>query len=243
MTATPPIPLTILLTRPAPQSGAFAALLRPRIAPAIPILVAPILEIVPLPVPPLARRPRFVVLTSVHAAAALAALPEVRELAAYCVGDSTAAAARAAGAQAISAGGDAAALRQLLERERPEGPGLHLRGRHVAADFADLAGIDSVAVYDQVARPLDAGALAALDGAARVILPVFSPRSARLLGAACAGRRAPRAVVAISTRAAAAWPEPAEIAAVAAVPEAEAMADAVARIATVDRLVDPAGPG
>jgi uroporphyrinogen-III synthase len=126
------------------------------------------------------------------------------------VGDRTAEAAAAAGLLPRSAAGDADTLLALLTEAAPEGPGLYLRGRHAASDLeAELsqAGIDthSVIAYDQLPRPLTHEARAALHGSTPVILPVFSPRSARLLAAEAEGATAPLDLIPISANAAAAW--------------------------------------
>lgn len=220
---------TLLLTRPEAQSRDLAQRLRGRIPAEVSVLVSPILEIVPLPFD-LPVEPAFLVLTSAHGAEAAGRVAALAGLTAWCVGDKTAEAARAAGLSAVSAGGSADDLVALLTRERPRGPGLHLRGRHVAADVSDLlksAGSDthSVIAYDQVARPLSPEALARLDRTGHVILPVYSPRSARLLAEATEGARAARDIVAISRPAAAAWPGP--VAAIAATPDGAAMEDAI----------------
>ena len=220
---------TLLLTRPEAQSRDLARRLRARIPATVPIVVSPILEIAAVEFDlPLA--PGFLILTSVHGAEAVGGVAALSGLTAWCVGDRTAEAARAAGLAAVSAGGTAEDLLALLDRERPQGTGLHLRGRHVAADVAEAltsAGTDteSVVVYDQIARPLSPEALACLDRPAPVILPVYSPRSARLLAAATDGARAARDIVAISRQAAAAWPGP--VASIAAAPDGLSMEDAI----------------
>jgi uroporphyrinogen-III synthase len=90
--------------------------------------------------------------------------------------------------------------------ERPKGPLLHLRGQHARGDVAarlTAGGVGTVerVVYDQRARPLSEEAGAVLGGAAPVVAPVFSPRSAALL--AQVGRVvAPLAIAAISPAAA-----------------------------------------
>ena len=227
MTATLP---TILLTRPEAQSRDFETRLRARIGPDVTVIVSPVLDIVPvafdLPV-----RPRFLVLTSVHAAEA-AHRAGLANLPAFCVGDRTAEAARSAGLLAQSAAGDAAALVSLLKAARPKGPGLYLRGRHAASDIASelvSAGLDTHAVvaYDQIAKPLSAPARAALAGGAPVILPVFSPRSSRLLARESAQARAPLDLIAISAAAAAPWKDRPVSVAIADAPDGAAMEDAV----------------
>lgn len=227
MTATLP---TILLTRPEAQSRDFATRLRARIGPDVPVIISPVLDIVPVPFD-LPVAPRFLVLTSVHAAEA-ARRAGLANLPAFCVGDRTAEAARSAGLLPRSAAGDAAALVSLLKAARPDGPGLYLRGRHAASDIASelvSAGLDTHAVvaYDQIAKPLSAPACAVLDAAAPVILPVFSPRSSRLLARDTAGARAPLDLIAISVAAAAPWEDRPVSIAITAAPDGAAMEDAV----------------
>ena len=227
---TEPLP-TILLTRPGTQSRALAERLRRRLG-NVPILISPILDIVPVAFD-LPGTPRFLVLTSAHAAEAASRVGRLAGLPAYCVGDRTAEAARAAGFEAISAGGDAADLAALVAARRPTGPGLHLRGRHVASDVPELlnsAGIDtfSAVAYDQVALPLSDEARAALDRSAPLIVPVYSPRSSRLLADACGSARAPLDVVAISDAAAAPWRPGHAAVFVAAAPDGPSMEDAIA---------------
>jgi uroporphyrinogen-III synthase len=110
--------------------------------------------------------------TGAQAAASLKArLPDH----AFCVGDRTAAAARLAGFAATSAQGDAAALLALILSD-PPGPLLHLRGQDTRGDLA---------------RRLSARGVPA---------PLFSPRSAAILGAECVriAATAPIHVVALS---------------------------------------------
>jgi uroporphyrinogen-III synthase len=219
---------TILLTRPEAQSRDLAARLRAQID--VPILVSPILEIAPVPFT-LPVTPRFLILTSAHAAEAARAAG-LSGLPAFCVGDRTAEAAAAAGLLPRSAAGDAGALLAILKEAAPEGPGLYLRGRHAASDLDSelgLAGIDTHAViaYDQIPRPLSPEARAVLRGTAPVILPVFSPRSARLLAAEAQGATAPLDLIPISANAAAAWKGRSASLTIAAAPDGPAMEHAI----------------
>ncbi len=225
MTETRPI---ILLTRPEVQSQELAARLRAHVE--VPILVSPILEIVPVPFT-LPVAPRYLVLTSAHAADA-ARLAGLTGLPAFCVGDRTAEAAAQAGLLPRSAAGDADALLALLRDVAPQGPGLYLRGRHAASDIGtelSEAGSDthSVIAYDQLPRPLSPEARAVLHGTAPVILPVFSPRSARLLAAEAESATAPLDLIPISANVAAAWKgRPASLT-IAAAPDGAAMEHAI----------------
>lgn len=224
---------TILLTRPQEQSGRFASELRRRIPPEVPILVSPILEIRTLPSPDPEERPGFLVLTSAHAAEAIADTPEFAGVKAYCVGEATADAARLAGAESIAAGGTAADLVTRLKEDAPPGPGHYLRGRHVSFDLEEVLAkegisVTSSVVYDQVALPLTDQARASLEVPGAVLLPLFSARSARLLAEECRDATARLSVVAMSHQVAQQWPEGKEVIAVASAPSAEAMAEAVA---------------
>lgn len=229
--------LTILLTRPREQSFAFADILRRRIGDRIPILVSPILEIRELPMPEIGERPTFLVLTSAHAARAIAAEHRLHGLPAYCVGGATAEAARLAGAEAIACGGTASGLIDRIRRDQPFGKGLYLRGRHVSADLAaelHKGGIEirSSIVYDQVACPLTVPARELLASYGRVVLPVFSARSARLLAGEVEGAMAELRVVAISEPVAREWPRSTEVTAIAETPNIQAMAEAVSACLT-----------
>ncbi len=216
----------VLLIRPQQAAERFAA----RIAPmGLRALIAPMLRIVPVP----------------HDAAALQAAKGLvftsengvrfagpgRGRPAWCVGPRTAEAAAAAGYDAITGPGDAARLIPLIS---DLGPGwLHAHGRHLAATLP----VPGVVVYDQQALPLPAPAQALLHGSAPVILPLFSPRSARLAAQALAplaagGPLAPLRLIAISEAARKAWdahwPGPALPAVVTDTPDAEGVLRALA---------------
>lgn len=193
----------LLVTRPAPSGAVFAAQVAAD-APPHRAVLSPLLEIVPLAQAD-APEADAVVLTS--ASAVPAARRMVRPGAvAWCVGQGTAAAAREAGLEARACGGDAEALIAAILAARPSGRLLHPRGRHGAAEVAARlsdAGVPcaEVVVYDQVARPPSGAARAALAGAEPVVVPLFSPRTARIM-VSHGPYDAPLHVVAISEAAA-----------------------------------------
>lgn len=114
---------------------------------------------------------------------------------------------------------------------------VHPHGRHLARALP----VEGMVVYDQTAVPPSAEALGVLAGSAPVILPLFSPRSARLAAAAAAGARAPLLPVAISAAAAHAWGAArAEPTRLALRPDAAAMLAAVTAAAAEH---SPAAPG
>lgn len=179
----------IIVTRPAAGAGAFAARLTVRI-PGARVLVAPLQEVrevnwMPPADPPQAQA---LILTSANAVAA-AARAGLAGLA-LCVGDQTAEAARAAGFDAVSAGGDADALVALIAG-RDEQTFWHLHGRKTRGDVAQRLRalgrvVGEAVVYETRPLPLSSTAREALASEPAVILPLFSPASARIAQAALA---------------------------------------------------------
>lgn len=188
------MPPTLLLTRPEAAARRFAAELR---MPGMKMVIAPLIRIQPVPHDgaALAAAPGLV-FTSVHAVPAAgpgAGRP------AFCVGPATAAAARAAGFAVTQGPGDAEGLIPML-KGLPAG-WLHPHGAHVARALP-LAGM---VVYDQVEQELTEAAQVLLAGSGPVLVPLFSPRSARLLARWAQGAKAALWLAPISAAAAAAW--------------------------------------
>lgn len=232
----------ILLTRPEEQSHRFAAALGAALgADAARIVISPLIA------------PRFfapalppggfagLVLTSqagAEAARRISASGLVLPARAFCVGRRTAAAATEAGFEAISAEGDAAALVALLLERAVPGPLLHLCGQNTIGAVAErlsAAGIPTTAhlCYEQVAVPLNPSARTLLSGATPVVVPLFSPRSARLFCAEALAppHAAPLLVAAMSAAVADALPPLQPLRCViAAEPTAPAMVAAVAAL-------------
>ncbi len=103
----------------------------------------------------------------------------------YCVGHDTWAMARDMGHQATSANGRAEDLLHLLLDTRPDAPLLHVHGTHHRGNIAARlcrAGLNArgVAMYDQRAIALTPAALTLLGGGTPVVVPLYSPRSAKL---------------------------------------------------------------
>ena len=204
---------TILLTRPEPDSRRFAGqLAADPVTAALPVVIAPLMRIVSLDhdADRLERAPGLV-FTSAQAVPLAGA---GRGRVAYCVGGHTADAARAAGYDVIEGPGDAEGLAPMVAAATV--PLVHARGRHLARDL----GVDFVVVYDQQELPPPAAAQDLLAGDGPVILPLFSPRSARLAAAMVRGARAPLWIAPISAAARDAWDAPAARCVVADTPDA-----------------------
>jgi len=223
----------ILLTRPQPQSERFAEAVRARLGPGIRIAISPLMgPVFHALTPP--EDLAAVILTSetgVEAARRIVAEGQTLPRMAYCVGDHTAAQARAAGFEAISASGDAAALLALITAARPPGRLLHLRGRDsrgAVTDQLNNVGInvlESIA-YSQMPLAPTPEATALLAGTDPVLVALFSARSAALF-AELPGRVAPLWIAALSPAVMVPELSPLRLA-VARHPDAAAMLDAVA---------------
>lgn len=195
-------------------------------------MIAPLTEIAPVAFDhSVFKGAGAVVLTSPNA------VPTVQGLGlpAWCVGPGTAAAAQAAGLAVFESGGDATHLLADLRRIRPRMRLVHVHGRHLARDLvAELApeGFDirGVEVYEARTVVWNPAVLPALEGAALVLAPLFSPRAAseftaRLGGRVPAGLR----IVAISKNCAGRLPAALrERCTIATAPDATAMCRAVA---------------
>ncbi|MBD0864849.1 MAG: uroporphyrinogen-III synthase [Rhodobacteraceae bacterium] len=177
----------MFLTRPQEASLRFWESMSPEVQDCVRPVISPMIDIRPGCVPDLAGF-YGTILTSANAVPSLMAATGRRDLICYCVGEATAAAATVAGFSSQAMGGDADALVSELLARRPKGPLVHLRGAHSRGAVADrlTAGGLQVAehvVYDQTLQPLSDAARQALMMNTRIVVPVFSPRSAAQLGA------------------------------------------------------------
>jgi uroporphyrinogen-III synthase len=236
---------TLLLTRPFAASQEFAKNFI-NCAAIDRVVISPLMEIVhrDLDVDP--AQFRTVVFTSKAGVEAWrrAGLPV--DMMCRCVGEATLNAARAIGFEATASGGTVAHLEADLIAAREAGPILHVRGVHSTGNLVEnlsKAGLEaqSCIAYDQPLRDLSreardvlrATAEGATDGTAdRVIVPLFSPRTAAHFKKQCSGVVKPF-VIAISKAAAVHWPD----AQIAPSPSSEGMVCAV-----LTRLNPPAVP-
>lgn len=175
---------TLIVTRPAPQGGQFAADLASRWAGGLRVIQSPLLEIVFLPTT--IDPPDSVIFTSANGVKAAKAMQWPAGTKAWCVGRSTAQAATQAGFAAIEGPGDAESLAKLIIAAGPLSRIAHIRGRHTRGNLCETltgAGLHCTDVigYDQQPLALSADAKAALGQADPVLCPLFSPRTATIL--------------------------------------------------------------
>lgn len=174
-------PLPILLTRPEADARRLAARLWALGAGQVEI--SPLLRIEPVGAVPLDLS--ALLLTSANAVAAVGALP--RGVPAWVVGPRTAEMAARAGADVRGVAAEAAALIAMVPADAP--PLTHLRGSVARGDVAGGLrarglSVSEVVVYRQVPQALSAVTLTLL-ASGPCLVPVYSPRSAELLGQAC----------------------------------------------------------
>lgn len=184
-----PDPVPVLLTRPEPQSRAFAEALTDRFGNRVRCVTSPLMA-VELLTPAVPEGPyAAVIFTSANGVAAATRLGADLPPQAFCVGAGTATLAQAAGFAATSADGDADALVAAILANPPPGRLLHLRGEEARGDVAERlikAGTktDALTVYRMRPQTLTAEAVELLQGSRVVIVPLFSPHSATLFNLA-----------------------------------------------------------
>lgn len=231
-------PVPLILTRPQAASEAFLARLpaplRARLAP----VFSPLIRIEHLS-PTLSMGPQDgAVFTSANG---VNAGPDGLGRTAYCVGPATTAAAQARGWTAGQAGTDADSLVATLQSLHPTTRLFHLSGVHTRGDIAHRlaqAGlrISHVALYDQQLCPLTKAATQVIATAPRVIVPLFSPRTAAHF-ATSAPRLSSVHAIALSPAVAQELPRAALAdLTIAARPDAQAMGDALANTIQRNRL-------
>lgn len=197
----------ILLTRPVAQAERFAGDCRAAFGDSIEVLIAPMQDITLLALPEIPPGTALI-FTSENGVRAYLIGGGATGLTAYCVGDRTAQAANGAGLNALSAGGAAGDLVALIRSTHGDGPLMHLHGTHVRGEIAKTlgkAGFEVVGhvAYDQRTLPLSETAIQALTGPRRVIVPLFSPRSATLFAQALPADHSPDLVcISAATKAA-----------------------------------------
>ncbi len=228
---------TILITRPAPTDAEFADQIRARLGD-VHICLSPLMRIAFSDDLPDLEDIRTLVFTSRNGVQSFIRISDHRDFACYCVGDATAQAAQAEGFSTIAGDGSSSDLVARLVADKPNGSCLHVRGTHSVGDIAGeltSTGVPAheAILYDQVSQPLSSEAQALLCGETPVILPLFSPRTARLLSEN-AHNGAQMHVAALSQNVADALPSDfAATVLVARRPDTQAMLD------VVQALVDP----
>lgn len=170
----------MVMTRPRAAAQAFVAGLDAETRAALDVTYSPLIEIVSLDVPVSLIPDDGAIFTSSNG---VQYAPDGAGRVAYCVGQATTRAARTRGWAAIQAGQDAISLRDEIIRISPRQRLFHLSGRHtrgaISEHLSDAGlSVQNIAIYDQITCAMTDGARAVLARGNRVIVPLFSPRSA-----------------------------------------------------------------
>ncbi|NSX55077.1 uroporphyrinogen-III synthase [Parasulfitobacter algicola] len=226
---------TVLLTRPAAKSLDFAARIRAGRAD-VTVIIAPLIQIEYCDLPADALGYDALVFTSTNGVLAYQNANAPAHKIAFCVGDQTATAARDAGLQAISAHGDVDQLFDLICKDAPSQPLLHIRGEHSTGDLAQRLNQRGFQTYDVIAYRqieilLSQDANAVLQRPGQVIAPLFSPRTADIFAPYAKDAKASLDCVAISENVKQAatdfWTKSSRVA---SRPDAQSMLDAIFEI-------------
>lgn len=169
----------ILLTRPQASAERFAVLLQNRLGPQK-IVISPLLQIEPLMLRPEISPDHVLIFTSAHAVGFGRAGARC-----YVVGRATARAAEAEGMSVLHVAQDARSLIRRILADGETGPLLHLRGEYARGQIAQtLSGSGcktaEAVVYAQRPASLKAQAKQLIEANSALIVPLFSPRTARI---------------------------------------------------------------
>jgi len=175
----------IVITRPAQQGAAFASALEEAWGGKLPILLAPLMEIVPVRPKSPVENVANVIFTSANGVNFGAPFVDPSSTIAWCVGDQTTETAQAAGFQTQNVQGNSQTLIDALCAARPKGGIVHLHGAHVTGQISQqltARGVQCHAhvVYQQEDLPPDQALIDALEANHHVIVPLFSQRSTKL---------------------------------------------------------------
>lgn len=169
----------LLVTRPNGQARALAD----RFNRHAEVIISPLISVVPLAAKPDYTNVSGLIVTSANAAriATGAGLP--LELPMYVVGNRTADVLRSAGNDVQLVAQDADHLVSELIGSRVDGPLVHVHGAYTRGNIAQRlshSGIktEGVCIYTQDLQPLTEAAQTVLNGERRVIVPLYSPRTA-----------------------------------------------------------------
>lgn len=218
------------MTRPRAASDAFVATLSKAVRAQLDPVFSPLIDIIPVQSDVDMGPQNSAVFSSRNG---VMVGPEGGGRVAYCIGPATTKAALEKGWNARHVGHDADSLVDALQAMRPQGPLVHLSGRHTRGNITGRLAqtglnITNIAVYDQILRPLSDEARQVILNASRVIVPLFSPRSATQFVQSAPTLRSVQ-VIALSTAVAREIPGHAVLSViVTARPDAQAMGAALA---------------
>ncbi|MEX0283345.1 MAG: uroporphyrinogen-III synthase [Paracoccaceae bacterium] len=174
----------LLLTRPRVAAEEFAERVQGEGFQGLEVCVSPLMEIAFHDAPIQTEGIVGLIFTSRNGVDAAVSAGVSRHLPAYCVGAATAERARMAGWQVSQTAQDADDLVARMMVQQPETPILHICGENRRGQIAQRLSVQGLLVeeriaYEQTLQGLSDAARAALTCHIPVIVPLFSPRTAR----------------------------------------------------------------
>ncbi|MGC1494909.1 MAG: uroporphyrinogen-III synthase [Sulfitobacter sp.] len=171
----------LLITRPQASADRFVALLSQDARAQSSIVISPLLRIIPTGDQPDLSSYAGVIFTSANA---VELCQNGNGLPAYCVGETTAKVAATSGWTVVTTAMNADGLVENIIKANAFGPLLHMAGRHRRGNISERlsvhgAQVDVHTLYDQELLPLSEKAQSLLHGEAHVVVPLFSPRTAK----------------------------------------------------------------
>ncbi|AZV80100.1 uroporphyrinogen-III synthase [Parasedimentitalea marina] len=180
----------LLMTRPQNAARRFVAMLPATLTAKLQIIYAPLMSVQPVGQDVTLLKDEAVIFTSANGVSATASIPDRDGRTAYCLGRHTRQIAEDAGWQAQMCGNTADDVVADLLQRRPSGLLVHLRGQHSRGQIAERlskAGLPcrEKIIYEQRLLTLTDEANSALSATQDVIVPIFSPRTARQFADLC----------------------------------------------------------
>ena len=180
----------LLMTRPHDAAHRFVAMLPEAMISELDVVYSPLISIQSLGQDINLDDNDAVIFTSANGVLAAAESLSGAGRPAFCLGERTTNKAKEAGWNAEFCGKTADDLVAVLVQRRPSGGLLHLRGQYSRGNITDrlmAAGLTcrEQVIYDQPLLPLTSEALSALTVSSDVIVPLFSPRTARQFADRC----------------------------------------------------------
>lgn len=175
---------SLVLTRPLARSQAFWADLPAHLRDSFRLVLAPLIAIEPCEADFNLPKDATVIFSSING---VKFAPPGEGRTAFCVGPATTQAAIANKWQAKTMGGTADELvTTLSDMTAPNGPLIHLSGRHTRGNIAQRLTangtfVKHIVIYEQRAQHLSDEAKSTITGKDPVFIPLFSPRTARQL--------------------------------------------------------------
>jgi len=178
------------MTRPPDAARRFVELLPKSLTTELKVIYSPLISVKPMDDSVSLDSSDTVIFTSSNGVSATGGVVDCEDIVAFCLGQRTTQIASDAGWKAQMCGKTADDLVEYLLQNRPSETLVHLRGRHSRGNIAERlseAGLTcrEQIVYDQRLLPLTVEAEAALAASKDVIVPLFSPRTARQFADLC----------------------------------------------------------